>query len=418
MNTYAIYPKQFKDLKHKIDETTCFIIMPFHKRRKYVYEKIKEAIHDCGLNYDRSDELKKSSPFVNKIISSIASAYYLIVDISGLNANVLYELGIAHTLRDVDRVLILKDTKTECPSDLKHINYFAYDINNTQQLYDHVVTFLKNNHYVNDLKELLLLLNIIDNTDNSNYALTILQNELSSRCITLIHLLNNLMDDISERECNEILITLFDLTRVNIEHNNQPIADIFLKLLCLLLRKLPCAFDLSRFVATAYNNAEVDEEEQIILNFRTEIAVELLKFEHDYNELYNWIKLFLYKSSPASVDIARYKLHVGFINSSSNRIKKFLLNILTQESNCTLIEHSLNLCRVKSIKESVTSALEIISNNDNPYVFRSGIDLIVDIGTISQQEKMFEIIETKNNFIEKNSFIKIHIERAELKRNK
>ena len=418
MENYAIYPKQFKDIKHKLDENTCFIIMPFHEQKKNVYETIKQAIHACGLNYDRSDELKKSSPFISKIISSIASAYYLIVDISGLNANVLYELGIAHTLRDADRVLILKDTETECPSDLKHINYFSYNESNNLQLYDHVINFLKSNHYINDLKELMLLLDIIDNTDNSKNALAILQNELSSHCITLIHLLNNLVDGISERECNEVLIALFDLIFTNLKPAKQSVSDVFLKLICLLLRKLPCTYNLSKFITIAYTNANVDEEEQGILNIRTEIAIELLKFEYKYSELYDWIKLFLYKSSPASVDLARYKLHVGFINSASCRVKEFLLNILEEEKNCTLIEHSLNLCRAKSIKEAVVPALKIIEENDNPYVFRSGIDLIADIGSMRQQEKMFEIITKKSEFIEKNSFIQIHIDRAQAKKNK
>ena len=418
METYAIYPKQFKDLKHRIDENTCFIIMPFHNKKKEVYETIKQAIKDCNLNYDRSDELKKSAPFINKIISSIARAYYLIVDISGLNANVLYELGIAHTLRDADRVLILKDAQTECPSDLKHINYFQYDICNNQQLYNHVVNFLKSNHYINDLKRLMLLLNIIDNTSNSNYAINILQNELSTHCISLVHLLNNCIDGVSERESNEILIALHDLLYSSIKQSNQAIADIFLKLICLLLRRLPSTFDLSKFVTIAYVNADVNEEEQAILNARTEIAIELLRFENEYKELYNWVKLFLCKSSPASVDIARYKLHVGFINSKSFRSKEFLLNVLAEEKNCTLIEHSINLCRAKSIKDAVHFSLQIINEIDNPYVFRSAIDLIVDIGSTRQQDEMFKIIRSKNELVEKNSFVQIHIARAELKKKK
>lgn len=187
MSSYAVYPKEFKNLKQNINEKMCFIIMPFKEEKNGVYETIKRAVQECGLNYDRSDELKKSSPFINKIISSINSAYYLIVDISDLNANVLYELGIAHTLRDADRVLILKDTQTECPSDLKHITYFSYEKNNTQQLYDNVVNFLKSNHYINDLKELMFLFNICEDNTDSTIALNILQNELPNHCLSLVY---------------------------------------------------------------------------------------------------------------------------------------------------------------------------------------------------------------------------------------
>ena len=170
MKEYSIYPKDFKSIKQRYNDKKCFIIMPFSNDKNGAYETIKRAIEACGLKYDRSDELRKSLPFINKIISSIASAYYLIVDISGHNANVFYELGIAHTLRDADKVLILKNKETKCPSDLAHINYFEYDDGDYLTLYDHVVNFLKDNHYINDLKELLLLLDIISDNTESNTA--------------------------------------------------------------------------------------------------------------------------------------------------------------------------------------------------------------------------------------------------------
>ena len=416
MNNYAIYPKEFKDLKQKINEKMCFIIMPFKEEKKEVYETIKRAIQACGLNYDRSDELKKSSPFINKIINSITTAYYLIVDISDLNANVLYELGIAHTLRDADRVLILKDNETECPSDLKHINYFSYEKSRTLQLYDHVVNFLKSNHYINDLKELMLLLNIIEDNSDSTLALNILQNELTSHCITIIHILNNLIKKVSENEANESLIGLYDLYSKFFK-NNPKLGEIYLKLICFSLQKLTKDYNLSHFVTITFANIDIDFDDFETLNSKTELAVLLLEFESTYKEVYNWIKLFLYKSSPASVDVARYKLHVGIINSKSQNVKDFLLNILELEKSTTLIEHSLNLCKAKNIKESVPLALEILSNTENPFVFRSAIDLITDVGSVNQQDKMFGIIIEKQDIVDNNDFIKVHIKRAEMKRD-
>lgn len=415
MNNYSIYPREFKDLKQKINEKMCFIIMPFHEENKDTYETIKRAIQACGLNYDRSDEMKKSSPFINKIISSIASSYYLIVDISGLNANVLYELGIAHTLRDADRVLILKDTETDCPSDLKHINYFSYEKSKNLQLYDHVVNFLKSNHYINDLKELMLLLNLIDDSAESDYILNVLHNQLSNHCITLINILNNLVDKISESEINDTLSGLYDLILNDLNNNNTKTCEIYLKLLCFSLKKLSATTNLTRFITVVFANADVDYENHEILNVRTELAIELLKFEIENKEPYNWIKLFLYKSSPASVDIARYKLHVGLINSKSYKVKEFLLNILEKESNYTLIEHALNLCKAKMIKEAVPTAINIINKTNNPYVFRSAIDLITDVGSMLQMEKMFDIFKIKQEFINKNDFIQVHINRATIK---
>jgi len=412
MNHYAIYPKQFKDIKQRIDANTCFIIMPF--KDKNVYETIKRAISACNLNFDRSDQSTISAPFINKIITSITRAYYLIVDISGQNANVLYELGIAHTLRDADRVLILKDTETICPSDLEHITYFEYSKNNLVELYDHIVTFLKTNHYINDLKELMILLNIISDDSDSDYSLKIIQEKLSCKCLDLINILNNSFNLINENDVNSLLIELYKL--INVELTNKDLCNIFLKLICISLRKIPLTYDMEIFSSYVFGNSVVDVEDQEMLNINTEIAVELLKFEKYNKALYDWIKLFLSESSPASICIARYKLNIGFINSKSNESTNFLLNNLRSENN-TLIEHAINLCHAKKIKESTEYALKILDTTDNPFVFRSAIDLITDVGNINQFEEMFNIFKKKEKFINKHDFIKIHIQRAELKKS-
>lgn len=415
MSSYPVYPKEFKNLKQKINEKMCFIIMPFKAEKNGVYSTIKRAVQACGLNYDRSDELKKSSPFINKIISSINSAYYLIVDISDLNPNVLYELGIAHTLRDADRVLILKDTQTECPSDLKHITYFSYEKNNTRQLYDHVVNFLKANHYINDLKELILLFNICEDNADLKIALNILQSELPNHCLSLVYILNNLNESISESEANDTLTGLYHLY-LKFFRSAPVVGEIYFKLIQFSLQKLPPKYNLSPFATIAFANSEIDFDDFKMLNSQTEIAVSLIEFENEFKEVYNWIKLFLYKSSPAEVNVARYKLHVGIINSKTEQVKKFLLDILENSDNATLLEHSINLCKVKNIKESVPFALNIISKTNNPYVFRCAIDLITDVGTISQQDTMFSSLATKQEIIDANDFLKIHINRATIKR--
>lgn len=413
MNNYSIYPKQFKDIKQKIDEKTCFIIMPF--KRTNVYEIIKRAIEFCGLNYDRSDELKKSSPFMNKIISSIGSAYHLIVDISDQNANVLYELGIAHTLRDADRVLILKDKETECPSDLKFINYFSYSESNPMELYDHVVSYLKNNSCINDLKEIMVLLNLINNDKHLTETLENIQNKLGNHCVSLIYLLNNLIDKVENFETNQILMHLYELMLSKIDENSS-ISETCLKIITLLIRKLSPNFDLELFLLKVFSEKTIDED--FLLNAKIEIAVEFLNYEKKNSELFKWIKFFLVKSSPASVDIARYKLHVGIINSKSSITKDFLLSVLEDDSDNTLLEHALNLSKAKFLKESVTLAIKILKLTENPFVFRSAMDLITDCGSINQINDMFKVITKKSKIIKENSFIDIHIDKAKARKDK
>lgn len=415
MENYSIYPRQFRNIKQNYDKDMCFIIMPFNKKKNTVYETIKKAIAECHLNYDRSDELKKSAPFISKIISSISKAYYLIVDISDLNANVLYELGIAHTLRDADRVLILKDSKTICPSDLKHINYFEYAVDDTETLFKHVKNFLEANHYIKDLKDLLIISNILDSAKEADEIVQILNEQFSTHCISLIYILNNAVEELDMREVSEILIGLYDILCQSIIENKLLIADNLSKLLCFIIKKLSQDFNLSSFTRYVFSDLNVFEDAPEWRKIKTDIAISLLKFDYPNKDLFSWIKIFLYNSSPAAVDIERYKLHVAIINTSTEQVKAFLVNILLEEENVTLIEHSLNMCRAKSINDAVDCALRILAQNDNPFIFRSAIDYIVDVGTTKQQSEMFRIINERNDIVEQNQFINVHIERAKKK---
>ena len=417
MKEYSIYPKDFKSIKQRYNEKKCFIIMPFSNDKNGAYETIKRAIEACGLKYDRSDELRKSLPFINKIISSIASAYYLIVDISGHNANVFYELGIAHTLRDADKVLILKNKETKCPSDLAHINYFEYDDGDYLTLYDHVVNFLKDNHYINDLKELLLLLDIISDNTESNTALAILESEMSTRCFVIINILNNLVDADDKKEICATFTDLYKLIAVYASQQNY-VYSIYVKLLCFLLKKTVKEYDLSDFVKVVYSNPVIDEDEHIKVDIMVDLAVELVKSEIYYAELYDWIKLFLRNSSPASLNLSRYKLNIGIIGTKSAKMSEFLINLLETAQNDTLSEHALNLCKVKNIQPAVPLALSILTATENAYVFRSAIDLVTDIGSTAQMIKMFKIFTEKADFISNNQFIIEHINRAKKKMEK
>lgn len=413
MNNYIIAPVQLRYDKQKRLDNICFIIMPFANEKNKAYEAIKQAIRDCGMIAERSDDSKQSIAFMTKIINSIATASYLIVDISALNANVFYELGIAHTLRSYDRVLILKDSKTICPGDIKHINYFEYDTENLLELYNHVKNFLNEEHIINDLKGIMYISDIIEINQDADYALNKIHEKLRHYSLDLVHIFNNIFDDIDNICINKIMISIYELLLENID--DRTLNTIYLKLLCHIIKKLPTYFNIEKFINHVFGLASFDENKMNELNMKTEIAVNIFKFDYYYEELYDWIKLFLCNSSPASINISRYKINIGLINSNSIQTSRFLLKNLKEQKNDYLLEHTINICKAKLLKESIEYVLDIIESTINPYVFRSSIDLIADIGSFEQYNKMFEIILNKEDLINNNKFIHKHIERAKQK---
>lgn len=407
MQNYSIYPKQFNDSNMKIIRDTCFIIMKFGKSTDEIYKTIKMALESCNVKYDRSDEVHKSLPFLNKIISSIRVSNYLIVDISGLNANVLYELGIAHTLRDADRILILKDDETECPSDLKHINYFVYSKNSFSELYQHVVNFIKNSNYYTNLIELLSLHNLMP--ENCKKAFKNLDDNMKDYYSYIIDILNNNLININNRDINVLLIKLFENINTPLD---KDISSFYLQLLNFVLYKAAEHFDLSIFIDECFKN---DSGNKTIIDAQAEVINILLKKHYYSKKIFDWIELYLKSSSPASVDLIRYKLQFSLINNDYKKIDTFLLNILNNSSSETLIEHSLNVCKEKEIQQSVSIALKIIEYTENPYVFRSAIDLITELGTLGDILNLLEKIDSRSTFVSKFSFINIHIDKANKK---
>lgn len=417
MNLNVIYPNDFLNKKRKIMKNTCFIIMPFGKKTKEVYETIKRAANYCHVDCDRSDELKKSSPFINNIISSINTSYFLIVDISGLNPNVFYELGIAHTLRSVSRVLILKDTSTPCPADIGHINYFSYEKGKYSELYDHVVNFIKNNNSLEDLEELLVFLNLITDEADSAEIISDVRCYLSEYSSTLVNLLNNTVDELSEEEIFFLLKNLQKRIFSFCETDKYSLKHFYLNLVKHLLYKLIKDFDLEDSIELYFKNNSI-QEDKFLLEVQAEIAATLIRIKY-FKPVFRWVEKYLMTSYPISVDITKYKLQIALLDSQISETNQFLLNNLINNIDNleskpirSLVEHSLNLCKEKGLSSAIPISMKYVETATDEFIFRSAVDLIVQLGTAKQIIELLNLTDKRFELIEKHSFLREHIANA------
>jgi O-acetyl-ADP-ribose deacetylase (regulator of RNase III) len=117
-------------------KTTCFVIMPFGKRNDgeqpidfdAIYKHIiKPAVLAAGLKSVRSDEILEAGWIHKKMIDHIYRAAVAIVDITTLNANVFWELGVRHALRSHATILIRKKG-TALPFNIQDLNLVEYDV--------------------------------------------------------------------------------------------------------------------------------------------------------------------------------------------------------------------------------------------------------------------------------------------------
>lgn len=96
---------------------SCFIVMPFGQVwSPDVHRILATACGAVGVRAVRGDDLFTPTDILEDIWQSILAAEFVIADITGRNPNVLYELGIAHTL--AKPVLILSRDAGDIPIDL------------------------------------------------------------------------------------------------------------------------------------------------------------------------------------------------------------------------------------------------------------------------------------------------------------
>ena len=116
----------------------CFVIMPFAKELHYFFLYLQKHIEEKhGVECKRGDADVLTVPLLDKIRSYVEEADVVIADCSGRNANVFYELGMAHALGK-RVVLITKDPVEEAPVDIRHYEFIRYDLSKHQEFLDSI----------------------------------------------------------------------------------------------------------------------------------------------------------------------------------------------------------------------------------------------------------------------------------------
>lgn len=116
----------------------CFILMPFGKKKdqigneidfdKIYIDFIKPAILDASLEPIRADEEQIGGIIHKPMYERLMLCEYAVADLSILNANVFYELGIRHAIRPHSTISLFED-KSSLPFDVSLLRSIPYDRN-------------------------------------------------------------------------------------------------------------------------------------------------------------------------------------------------------------------------------------------------------------------------------------------------
>jgi hypothetical protein len=115
----------FKPRVSRIDKKLCFVLMPFVEEWSHsVYNNlIRKNVEGLKLRCLRADDLTGTN-IVDDIWSYINQAGIIIADVTGPNPNVMYELGIAHTIGKP--TILITQNINSIPFDFRHLRHIEY----------------------------------------------------------------------------------------------------------------------------------------------------------------------------------------------------------------------------------------------------------------------------------------------------
>lgn len=110
-------------------QSDIFMIMPFREEFDAVYQNvIVPAVNDLNLTIKRGDEFSSvSGQIMSEVWAAINACRLVIVETTVENANVYYELGIAHTLGKPAVLITQGKEIDDFPFDIRHLRFIVYD---------------------------------------------------------------------------------------------------------------------------------------------------------------------------------------------------------------------------------------------------------------------------------------------------
>ncbi len=109
------------------EKPRAFVLISFDQEFDAVYsELIKKPLEEVGFVVERADSQLNQRSILQDIVRGIASADLIVADLSDMNPNVMYELGLAHAL-EIPTILLTQNIN-ELPFDLRAYRANEYSV--------------------------------------------------------------------------------------------------------------------------------------------------------------------------------------------------------------------------------------------------------------------------------------------------
>ena len=111
--------------------TKAFLAMPYRAELRWVRNAIAAACRRLGIEFVSVDEQVATGDVIAGIHQHVRSSDFGYVVLTGLNPNVMYELGLLH--QAAKPTIILVDAETTVPFDVRSLMMLDYDAHNQDE---------------------------------------------------------------------------------------------------------------------------------------------------------------------------------------------------------------------------------------------------------------------------------------------
>jgi hypothetical protein len=134
----------FRSRDHLLDPDLVFVLMEFRQPFLGIYEGlIKPVVEEEGFRPLKSDDIFSTTAVIEDIWENINRAALVLAEITTNNPNVMYELGICHTIGK--NVMMITQDTSNIPFNFRHLRCYGYDndISGGNELRDNLRSVLR-----------------------------------------------------------------------------------------------------------------------------------------------------------------------------------------------------------------------------------------------------------------------------------
>lgn len=207
---------------------------------------------------------------------------YIIADLTDCNPNVFYELGIAHSFKDAQNIIILKQKGSKTPFDITHLTYIEYEPDNPFLLTSSILNSINETKHIVDLEEALRIRDVLPIVQSSDCNLVdFLQGQLSNEIPMLTRILLNehLYSNYSNTDIDTFLRSFQNSLQFVSDYSNTRILNDWLKCYSEIIISCDKFLISAQYVNEFLNSGSIFNlfEKSIALEIQTEFAINLAK---------------------------------------------------------------------------------------------------------------------------------------------